>query len=311
MRTDVTPSDLAASVMAVPPLARTADGAFDEAGNRAVIRHLEAGGVSTILYGGNALVHHWPMRDYADWLDRLEALCAADTWLVPAVGSDGGKLADQAAILAERRFPAALLLPMVPPRTAEGSKEALRRFHATSGVQLIVYIKTDGYMAAADLGELVAEGVVLGVKYAVPRAGTERDGYLDDIIAAIGAERVISGFGEPPAIPHLLDYGLAGFTAGCVCLAPALSMGILGALKQGDRAAAERLLQPMLPLEACRNRINEIRVLHEAVGLGGLAAMGPILPPSSALEEADRPEVARAARDLLAAEREFAAMQAA
>ncbi len=311
MRTKVTPADLSKSVMAVPPLARSADGAYDVAGNAALIQHLENGGVSTLLYGGNALAHHWPISQYANWLDRLEQSCGADTWLLPSVGSDGGRLVDQAAQLKSRKFPVALLLPMITPRTEEGTMAALRRFYAECGVQLVVYIKTDNYILPQSLGELVADGVVFGVKYAVPRPQGGRDTYLDAIIAAIGAERIISGFGEPPAIPHMRDYGLAGFTAGCVCLAPAISMAALGALREGRAEQAQSLIQPMLALEAARNRINEIRVLHDAVSLAGIAQMGPILEPSSGLTPTERAEVETAARALVAAEHAFRAQSAA
>ena len=49
-----TPDDLAGSVLAVPPLARRPDLSIDAAANRALIRHIEAGGVRILLYGGNA-----------------------------------------------------------------------------------------------------------------------------------------------------------------------------------------------------------------------------------------------------------------
>ena len=39
-------SEFVASVIAVPPLARRADYTLDAAENRALIRHIEAGGVS-------------------------------------------------------------------------------------------------------------------------------------------------------------------------------------------------------------------------------------------------------------------------
>jgi dihydrodipicolinate synthase/N-acetylneuraminate lyase len=311
MRRSVTPPDLARAVMAVPPFARDASGDLDEAANGAIIRHLESGGVSTILYGGNALVHHWPMSRYADWLDRLAALAGPETWLLPSVGPDGGKLVDQAEILRVRDFPVALLLPMGPPLTRDGIMTALRAFHATSGVQLIVYIKTDGYIPAEDLAALCAEGVVFGVKYAVPRSGGGRDGYLEAIIAAIGADRVISGFGEPPAVAHMMDYGLAGFTAGCVCIAPALSMAILRALQAGDRGRAEELMRPLRPLEALRGEINEIRVLHEAIRQSGIADTGMIIAPSSPIPEADRGRVKAAAVALLEAEKQFRAAETA
>lgn len=311
MRHTVIPADLGHSIMAVPPLARTADGRFDDAANGAVIRHLEAGGVTSILYGGNALAQHWPLSVYADWLDRLEALVAPDTWLLPSVGPDAGKLLDQAVILSARRYPVALLLPMAAPMTQAGMADAMRRFTAESGVQLLVYIKTDDYIAAPILADLAREGVVFGVKYAVPRTLGAADPYLRDIVQAIGAARVISGFGEPPAVPHMLDFGLPGFTAGCVCIAPALSTALFHALKQGDRAAAERLLQPILPLEILRGQINEIRVLHEAVGLCALAQTGPILLPSAPVPDDRRAEVAAAAQALLRAETDFRSANAA
>ena len=54
----------ARSPMAVPPLARDAAGAIDEAANAAIIAHLEAGGVDLLLYGGNAVFYHLPLHEY-------------------------------------------------------------------------------------------------------------------------------------------------------------------------------------------------------------------------------------------------------
>ncbi|MFN4154387.1 MAG: hypothetical protein ACK4HF_07000 [Paracoccaceae bacterium] len=311
MRTNVSPADLAASIMAVPPLARTQDGQFADAANGAVIRHLEQGGVTTMVYGGNALAQHWPVSVYADWLDRLEALAAADSWVLPSVGPDAGKMLDQAAVLKSRQFPVALMLPMGSPMTHHGMADAMRRFAAISGVQLLVYIKTDGYIPAETLARLIEEGVVFGVKYAVPRDLWARDPYLADIIGAIGAERIISGFGEPPAVPHMLSFGLPGFTAGCVCISPAISNAFFHALKRGERARAEQLLQPILALEALRSQINEIRVLHDAVALSGLADTGPILLPSEHAPVDRRAEIQTVSRALWQAERDFRADMAA
>lgn len=56
--------ELAASVMGVPPLARRADYRLDAAQNRALIRHIEAGGVRTLLYGGNANLYHIAASEY-------------------------------------------------------------------------------------------------------------------------------------------------------------------------------------------------------------------------------------------------------
>ena len=61
--TPVTPEDLSASVLAVPPMARNADWSLNIAGNKAMIQHLEAGGVRTLMYGGNANFYNIGVRD--------------------------------------------------------------------------------------------------------------------------------------------------------------------------------------------------------------------------------------------------------
>ncbi|HEX2555065.1 MAG TPA: dihydrodipicolinate synthase family protein [Microvirga sp.] len=302
MLTSVQTADLARSVLAVPPLALDANLEPNGKANAALIRHMEAGGVSTLLYGGNANVQNWPVSRFADWLDGLEGAVADDTWLIPSVGPDYGKLVDEAAILKHRRYPVAMALPLVAPQTPDGVVRGLETFVERSGVPLVIYIKTDGYVPAEALGRLVEQGAVFGIKYAVPRTDPTQDAYLEAIIQAVGKERIVSGFGEPPALPHLTRFKLAGFTAGCVCIAPALSMAYLRALQRGDEAEARRLLAVFEPLEGIRERANAIRVLHTAVTLSGVADMGPILPLLTEADPAIYGEIREAARALLAAE---------
>jgi dihydrodipicolinate synthase/N-acetylneuraminate lyase len=302
MLTKVTYSALAESVLAVPPLALTDDLRINPAANAKLIRHLETGGVTTLLYGGNANVHNWPVSTFDEWLGVLEVAAGEDSWVIPSVGPDWGKLIDEAAVLKHRKFPVAMALPMIAPQTPDGVVRALEEFVSRSGVPLIVYIKADNYIAPDAMARLHEQGAVFGIKYAVPRKDPMGDAYLEALIGAIGRERIVSGFGEPPALPHVLDYGLAGFTAGCVCIAPSLSMRVLRALKAGNRAEAKALLQPFLRLEALRERINAIRVLHQAVTDSGIADMGPILPTLSLPPIADRAEIRAAARELYEAE---------
>ncbi len=302
MRTDIRLEDLAASVIAVPPLALNDDFTVAAEANGTLIRHIEAGGVSTLLYGGNANVQNWPVSRYGEWLDMLSSMVADSTWMIPSVGPDGGKLFDQAGLLAGRNYPAAMLLPFSGPKTDEGFARAIRDFVQRSGTKAILYIKTDGYVATRVVEDLVADGSLLSIKYAIPRTDAAQDTVLDDLISAIGTERIVSGFGEPPALPHLRHKSLAGFTAGCVCIAPTLSQAYLSALKSKDFAAAERMLATFAPLEALRETGDPIRVLHTAVTLSGVAPMGPALP---FLTEADphlHPQIEAAAKALLAAE---------
>ncbi|WP_061931300.1 dihydrodipicolinate synthase family protein [Aureimonas sp. AU22] len=302
MKTILSLDDLARSVIAVPPFAATPDLAIAEEANGRLIRHIEAGGVSTLLYGGNANVQNWPVSVYGEWMDAIEARAAGDTWVIPSVGPDGGKLRDQAALLAKRRYPAAMFLPFAGPRTEAGLSRAVRDFAQAAGMQAILYIKSDDYVSARTVATLVADGSLFSVKYAIPRVDPAVDPVLDELIGAIGRERIVSGFGEPPALPHLRHQKLAGFTAGCVCIAPTLSQAFLRALKTENLAEAERLLAIFAPLEALREEGDPIRVLHSAIGLAGIADMGPALPMLTPAEEHLWPRIETAARELLAAE---------
>ena len=67
-----TAPDLARSVIAVPPLARLPDLELNAAANRVLIRHLEEGGVTTLMYGGNANFYNVGLYEYAAILDFLD-----------------------------------------------------------------------------------------------------------------------------------------------------------------------------------------------------------------------------------------------
>src|SRR3954464_14297717 len=103
--TPVTTADLSASVLSVPPLARRADLTLNAEANRALIRHLESGGVRTLMYGGNANFYHLGLSEYAATLDLLEEAAGRDSWVIPSAGADFGKLMDQAKVLRGRAFP--------------------------------------------------------------------------------------------------------------------------------------------------------------------------------------------------------------
>ena len=78
-QTEITPETLAGSVISVPPLARNADFSLNHAENEKLIRHLEGGGVSTLLYGGNAILYHVALSEYAELLQMMTDLPNAGT----------------------------------------------------------------------------------------------------------------------------------------------------------------------------------------------------------------------------------------
>jgi dihydrodipicolinate synthase/N-acetylneuraminate lyase len=304
--TSVTPGDLSASVLSVPPLARHADLSLNLEANRALIRHLESGGVRTLMYGGNANFYHLPLSEYEATLDFLAQAAGADSWVIPSAGADYGKLMDQAAMLRERGFPTAMALPFGNPSNDSGVATALRKLADKLGKPVIAYVKALGYIEPKTLGALARDGVVCAIKYAVVREDPAQDSYLDELVKHVERDLIISGIGERPAIVHLRDFGLKSFTSGSVCVAPRGSMRLLALLKAKSYDAAAQIRAAYLPLEDQRDARGPIRVLHDAVTLAGIADMGPMLPMISNLEASERPPVLAAAAALLAHDRSLA-----
>ena len=307
MNTDtITPETLASSVISVPPLARNADFSLSRDENAKIVGHLADGGVTTVLYGGNAILYHVALSEYAELLELLQDISHGDTLVIPSVGPAYGTMMDQAAVLREFSFPTAMILPTRDVVTSQGVQAAVRRFVAEFGRPAVLYIKSDGYIEVEDVKPLMDEGLLSFIKYATVRENTADDGYLRRLVDTVGPERIISGIGEQPAIVHLRDFGMAGFTSGCVCVAPQLSTDMLGLLKSGDYEAGERIRTIFEPLEDLRNSINPIRVLHTAVRLAGIAETGPIIPLLSEVDDASHPAIEAAAKELLAAQEQSA-----
>ena len=307
----VTPADLSASVLAVPPLARRADLSLAPDANRALIRHLEQGGVTTLMYGGNANFYHLPISEYAATLDFLEEAAGAQSWVIPSAGADYGKLMDQAAILRARAFPTAMALPFGNPSNDSGVATALRRFADRLGKPVIAYVKGLGYLEPATLGALAKDGVICAIKYAVVREDPSKDSYLDALVQHVDRAMIISGIGERPAITHLRDFGLKSFTSGSVCVGPRGSTRLLALLKAKRYEEAGKVRAAYIALEDQRDALGPIRVLHDAVTLAGIADMGPMLPMISNLDASERAAVAGPAKQLLAHDRELANEKAA
>lgn len=295
----VTPERLRSSVIAVPPMARDAALKYAPEENARLIRHIEAGGVDILLYGGNANFYHTAVSEYADILGALAETAAADTLVIPSVGPAWGTMMDQAAILRDFDFPTVMALPMQGLTTSAGVATGLRRFAEAYGKPIVLYIKHEGFIDPADAAAIVDDGLVSWIKYAIVREDPLNDPYLSELIGIVDPGLIVSGIGEQPAIVHLRDFGINGFTAGCVCVRPDLSQRMLEAIVAGDYDTAETLRAAFRPLEDLRNEINPVRVLHDAVSLAGIADTGPALPLLSNLGESDRRRVKEAAVNLL------------
>src|SRR3954447_14952838 len=214
-------------VFAVPPLPRRADArrTIDVDAAEQVARHIEAGGITRFLYGGNAFLYHATLGEFetlAGWL----ATFAAPRWPIPSIGPSFGHALDQARILRAHRFPAAMMLPCGDPRDARGMEAGYREIANVAGMPLILYLKSEDAFgsnkeAGLDaIGRLVDEGIAVAIKYAVVLADPSHDAYLDGLLRRVDRSRVVTGMGERPAIEHLRDFKLTGMTTGSGCIAP-------------------------------------------------------------------------------------------
>jgi dihydrodipicolinate synthase/N-acetylneuraminate lyase len=301
------PSDLA-GVYAVPPLARQAGArrALDLDANDAIRDYIAAGGVTRLLYGGNAFLYHVSLDDYAELLAWMASAPDRLT-MVPSVGPSFGRAIDQATVLRQFPFPWAMLLPCADPRDAAGIEAGAREIAQRAGLPLIVYLKdsdTWGHDRLAGLdavARLIRDGVAVAIKYAVVCADPAKDDYLEALLARVDRRHVISGIGERPAVVHLEQWKLTGFTTGSGCVAPSLTQAVFDACRAGDFEQARANRAHFMPLEDLRDQWGPARVLHAAVELAGIAPTGPIPPFVSALDAAQCAAVAPVATALLQA----------
>lgn len=295
-------SEFASTVMAVPPLARNADLSLNAAENRKLIQHIEAGGVTTLLYGGNANLYHTATSEYRELLDMLAENTAPTTRVIPAIGPDFGKMQDQARVLSQTSYKTAMVLPLSGFTTPVGVETGLKRIVDMAGIPLTLYIKSEDYVDVDTLARLVDSGTLIAVEYAIVRDNPADDVYLRRLLESVKPSKVVSGMGERPALVHVRDFGLAAWTTGSGCIASSAVTALLAAAKAGRSEEADALYDRFMPLETLRDNISLIRVLHDAVTFSGIADMGPHLPLLSESPAESHAEIANATRELLAFE---------
>ena len=298
--TPATHADLISSVIAVPPLCRDSKLALSKSQNGRLIRHLYKGGIRTLLYGGNANLYNISVSEYERLLAMLADLAPEDMWIVPSVGPMYGTAMDQAKMLRGSKYPTAMLLPTLFPSKPAGVATAVRHFVEKAGMPAVLYIKDPGYITPELAASLVNDGLISWIKYAIVVEDPKKDPWLKKLVKLVDPKLIVSGIGEQPAIVHLRDFGLAGFTAGCVCIAPKRSTAMLKAILNKDYATADAIRQEFTELEDLRNAHSPILVLHHAVELAGVADTGPVLPLLTNLPDKLLPKIQKAARALLA-----------
>jgi dihydrodipicolinate synthase/N-acetylneuraminate lyase len=302
-------------VFAVPPLARKPGRAraIDFEQNSLVVRYIAKGGISRFIYGGNAFLYHLTLDEYEQLLEWRAEIQRDELWLIPSAGPAYGRLMDQAKLLRRFAVPCVMTLPCADPRDAAGLERGLREFAEAADANLILYLKEEtnmgaNLMAGLDVvAGLVDEGVCIAIKYAVVRADATQDSYLDELVKRVDRRKVISGIGERPAVTHLRQWSLPGFTTGSGCLAPTLSAAVFSACRAGDYAEAERIRSRFLDLEDLRDAWGPARVLHHALELAGVADTGPIPPFVSELSPEQMHRLKPVVQELLTHQQELVA----
>ncbi len=302
-------------VFAVPPLARVPgkERTIDFEQNTRIVRYIAEGGISRFIYGGNAFLYHLTLAEYEQLLEWLSTLKQDGLWFIPSAGPSYGRLIDQAVLLRRHHFPCVMALPCADPRDAAGLERGLREFAEAAETRLVLYLKEETNMGtnlAAGLdavARLVEDGTCIAIKYAVVRQHPENDAYLDQLLQRVDRRKVISGIGERPAVIHLRQWGLPGFTTGSGCLAPAMSAAVFSACRAGKFADAEHVRSRFLDIEDLRDEWGPARVLHHALELAGIADTGPIPPFISELPVEQQNRIRRVVQELLTQQQELVA----
>ena len=213
---------------------------------------------------------------------------------------------DQAKLLRKFQFPCVMVLPCSDPSDSAGLERGYRDIAEAADAELIIYLKDErnfGVNRESGLdavARLVDDGVCAGVKYAVVRDDPARDAYLEALLSRVDRKFVISGIGERPAVVHLRDWKLPGFTTGSGCIAPRLSQMLFEACTRPNFDEAEALRSEFISLEDLRDEWGPAKVLHSAIELAGIAQTGESPPFVSGLsvEECSRLEtIVRALKD--------------
>src|SRR5215208_6174707 len=176
-------------VLPVPPLARKKDSqrSIDFAQNDRLVRHMAAGGITRLIYGGNALLYHITLADYAPLLDWLAGLIP-EFLVIPSAGPSYGRAMDQAPLLRKHGFQCVMILPCGDPRDARGLEQGMREIADAVGSPLLAYIKDEDNLgsdkeAGLDaVARLIDSGVCVGIKYAVVRKDPAEDKYLEGLL---------------------------------------------------------------------------------------------------------------------------------
>ncbi|MFE2038100.1 dihydrodipicolinate synthase family protein [Streptomyces scopuliridis] len=285
--------DALADVVAIPVTPFSEDDTLDITAHRALLRRLLDGGVRTLTPNGNTGEYYALGPDERRAVTELTIEEAAGrASVLVGIGLD---LPTAVAAARHAREAGAGMVMVHQPVHPYVSQAGWIDYHRTIAeavpeLGVVPYIRNPQLSGAslATLGELCPN--VIGAKYAVPDAASfaafARDAGLERFVWVAGLAELYA--------PSYFASGATGFTSGLVNVAPAVSLGMLEALRAGDYAAAMKVWEQIRPFEelrAARQSADNVTVVKEALAALGLCRRD-IRAPSRALPEERRAEVA-------------------
>lgn len=248
-----------------------AQGAIAPAQLRPIVDRAIAAGVHLLVANGNTSEYYGLRTSESEAM--VEAVSAHVGGRVPVLGGIGRGI-EEACDLAEvsrRAGVDALMIhqppdPFVAPR---GVVTYVRRIAAAGqGLPVVLYLRNESIGLGA-IEELCRIPEVVGVKWASPTP----------LVLAEAIRRTrslnlawVDGLAETWA-PPLYAAGARGFTSGLINVMPERSVAIHAALAGGDFAAAQRLIEEILPFEELRaleNNGANVTVVKTALQLMGI-----------------------------------------
>lgn len=276
-----------ATAVAVPVTPLQPSGQVDWEAHARVIRRLTDGGITVIVPNGNT--GEFYALDPAEVPRLVESAVAAaggQSVVMAGVGLDIAT-AIGAARHAARAGARMVMVhqPVHPYLSAEGWVE----YHAAIAAAvpdtgIVLYLRNPR-ISGTDIGRLADRCPnVIGVKYAVPDvvrfAGVARDAGLDRLTWLAGSAEL--------AAPGYWAVGARGFTSGLANVAPALSLEMLDALRDGDFPRAMKVWEAVRPFEELRaadSSADNVSVVKQALAQLGVCGAG-VRPPSRPLPPA-------------------------
>jgi 4-hydroxy-tetrahydrodipicolinate synthase len=281
-----------ATAVAVPVTPLQPSGQVDWEAHARVVRRLAGGGITVIVPNGNT--GEFYALDPAEIPRLVESAVAAvggRSVVMAGVGLDIATATGAARHAAQAGARMVMVhQPVHPYLSAEGWVE----YHAAIAAAvpdtgIVLYIRNPR-ISGPDIGRLADRCPnVIGVKYAVPDvvrfAGVARDAGLDRLTWLAGSAEL--------AAPGYWAVGARGFTSGLANVAPALSLEMLDALRDGDYPRAMKVWEAVRPFEELRaadSSADNVSVVKQALAQLGVCGAG-VRPPSRPLPAAVREQI--------------------